>query len=95
MGSTLNRQQMAEVLRNRGSVAYQGRIIKDISEIPSEADLAVGNPVEEKAAESNILAEMARLKEELAKLKATPVEEDKNIGKVRKVTEDKSVPATT
>ena len=95
MGSTLNRQQMAEVLRNRGSVTYQGRIIKDISEIPSEAALAVGNPAEEKVAESNILAEMTRLKEELAKLKAPAVEEDKNIGKVRKVTEDKSVPATT
>lgn len=66
----LTREQMARVItEDKGSVVYNGRIIRRISEIPSEAELAVGNPVEEKKAESNILAEMDRLKAELELLK--------------------------
>jgi hypothetical protein len=61
---------MAKVItEDRGSVVYNGRIIRRISEIPSEAELAVGNPAEEKKAENNILAEMERLKAELELLK--------------------------
>lgn len=92
--ATLTRQEMADILRDgKRSVLYNGRIIRNISQIPSEAELAAGNPQEEKKVQDNILVEMERLKAELAKLKASEPE-DKST-KVRKATEDKSVPAVT
>lgn len=82
----LTRQEMARIIReDHGSVCYKGRIIKDISQIPSEAELSVGNPELAKDAEKNILAKMEELKAELALLKDKPEEESKP--KVRKAAE--------
>lgn len=87
--ATLTRQEMADILRDgKRSVLFEGRIIKHVSQIPSEAELAVGNPEEEKKAQENILAEMERLKAELAILKETSKPEVKD-KKAATTTEEK------
>lgn len=92
--STLNREQMAEILRDgKRTISYKGRLLKTIADIPSQAEFALDNPTEAKQAESNILEQMEELKAQLALLKGAASEEKTT--KVRKTTEDKSVSAET
>lgn len=49
--STLTRQEMAAVLQDKGTVVYKGRLIRSVQDLPSEAELSIGKPEEEKIAE--------------------------------------------
>lgn len=82
---------MADIINNGGSVTFGGRLIKSIKELPSEAELSVGDSKREAEAKANILAEMDRLRLELEKLKGE-TEEIKNT-KPRKAV-DNSTAAT-
>lgn len=77
--SILTRQQFIDTLKRGETVIYKGQLIKTFSQIPSEAELSLGNPEMEEKAKESILEEMERLKGELELLK----KEDKS-GKVRK-----------
>lgn len=70
MNSTMERADFFQVLREGGTVTYKGSLIKSVADIPSEAELAQGDPAAELEAKQNILAEMDRLKNELAILRS-------------------------
>lgn len=98
--STLSREQMAEILRDgKRTISYKGRLLKSISDIPSQAEFALDNPSEVKQAESSISEQIEALKAQLALLKgsATPAAaaSEEKTTKVRKATEDKSVSTET
>lgn len=72
----MTRTEMARIIReDRGSVTYQGRIIKSVEDLPTEAELAAGNVQEEKRVQADILGEIAKLKAELDKLQTVSVED--------------------
>lgn len=72
----MTREDFFRVLREGGSVVYNGFLVKTVADIPSEAELAKGNPDAEAEAKANILAEMDRLKADLALLKTPEVKEE-------------------
>jgi hypothetical protein len=84
MQSILTRQDFIDILKKGETVVYRGQIVRNYSDIPSEATLSLGNPVAEEKAKDSILQEMERLKAELELLKSTS--EDKT-PKVRKAAE--------
>lgn len=78
MRSTKTREEMIEILRRGETVTYQGNIIRNFADIPSEAELSKGNTAAEEEAKKNILAEMQRLQAEFALLepaKEAPAED--------------------
>ncbi len=68
MTQRLTRAEMEQVIGRKGSVMYAGRIITRVEDLPSAADLAVGDPAAEKKTAEDIDAEIARLVAEKAKL---------------------------
>lgn len=58
---TLTREQMARVIEDGGSVLHGGRLITRLEHLPTEADLAKGNPEREAAAAAALDAQIAAL----------------------------------
>lgn len=52
--AVLSRNQMEQVIRNGGSVLVGGRIITKVEHLPTDADLAAGNPEQEQAVISDL-----------------------------------------
>lgn len=58
----LSRQEMERIIvQERGSVLYKGRIISRVEEIPSDAELAEGDPEREAAVRDALDAQIAAL----------------------------------
>lgn len=71
----LTREEMEAVIANRGSVMYKGRIIREVKNLPSRAELAAGDPVAEAKTREHLEARIAELEAEKAKLgQAAPAE---------------------
>lgn len=68
----LSRSEMEAVISGGGSVLHGGRIITRVQDLPSEAELAQGNPDATQAAQARLEAEVARLQEQLARLQQQP-----------------------
>lgn len=70
----LTRQQMEQAIKNGGSVLYGGRLITRTEHLPSDADLAEGNPEQEAAAAAALEAQIAALQAQRDRLgRARPV----------------------
>lgn len=65
------RKHMGQVHAEGGSVYHKGRIIPPGAELPTEAELAAGDPGREAAARASIQARRAMLDAEEAMLSAT------------------------
>jgi hypothetical protein len=74
--ATLSRDQMEAVIANGGSILYGGRLITRVEHLPSEADLAAGNPDAEAKAAERLQQQMDALQKQMARLQeqqqATP-----------------------
>jgi hypothetical protein len=57
----LTRSQMEQVIKDGGSVLHGGRIITRMEHLPTDADLAVGNPEQEAAVAAALEAQIAAL----------------------------------
>jgi predicted HD phosphohydrolase len=57
----LTRNQMEEVIRSGGSVLHGGRLITRVEHLPTDADLAAGNPEQEALAAAALEAQIAAL----------------------------------
>lgn len=68
----LNRKEMEAVIASGGSVLYGGRTIAHASQLPSEADLAKGDPEAETAAANALQQQIADLQAQVAKLTPAP-----------------------
>ena len=68
----LSREEMVKVIAGGGGVIYNGRIITRVDRLPSEAELAKGDPEKEAAT----LAEIEKQIAELQAQKALLVRED-------------------
>jgi hypothetical protein len=64
----LSREEMEAVIRGGGSVMYQGKTLTQIGHLPTEADLAQGNPEAETAAANTLQQQIVELQQQLAKL---------------------------
>lgn len=65
---TLSRNDMEQAIIQKGSVLYQGRIISRIQDLPTDADLAKGNPDMEAAAAAALDVQIAALTAQRARL---------------------------
>jgi hypothetical protein len=65
---TLTRDDMARVLANGGSVLYGGRLITRERDLPSAADLAGDDPVQQARAQAALQQQIAALQEQVAQL---------------------------
>lgn len=66
----LTRSEMEQTIIQRGSVLYRGRIISRIQDLPSDADLAAGDPAQEAAAAAALDAQIAALQAQRARIGA-------------------------
>lgn len=57
----LNRSQMVQIIQNKESVLVNGKIISAVEHLPSELEIAAGNPEATEDAIDAIKAEMERL----------------------------------
>lgn len=64
----LTRSEMEQTIIQRGSVLYRGRIISRIQDLPSDADLAAGDPAQEAAAAAALDAQIAALQAQRARI---------------------------
>jgi len=64
----MKRSEMEQIIVQGGSVLYQGRTISRVQDLPSEADLAVGDPAQEAAATAALQAQMADLQAQIDRL---------------------------
>ncbi len=64
----LSRAQMEDVIRNGGSVLHGGRLITRVEHLPTDADLAAGNPEQEAMAAAALEAQIAALQAQHARL---------------------------
>lgn len=62
------RADLEQVIIQGGSVRYKGRIIKRVQDLPSDAELAGGDPQREATALADIDAQIARLQNERTRL---------------------------
>jgi len=65
---TLTRAEMEDVIRGGGSILWQGQIVAHIGQLPSEADLAAGDPALEAAARAALDAQILALTQAKARL---------------------------
>lgn len=65
---TLSRREMEHVIRSGGSVLHAGTLYSRVEALPSEADLAKGDPAQEQAAAANLEAQIADLRAQLDRL---------------------------
>ena len=66
--SILTYEQMKAIIDGGGSVSLHGRLISEVKHLPTQAELAVGNPAAEKAALSDLQAQLAELQAQIALL---------------------------
>lgn len=66
----LTRSEMEQAIIQRGAVLYRGRIISRIQDLPSDADLAAGDPAQEAAAAAALDAQIAALQAQRARIGA-------------------------
>lgn len=66
----LTRAEMEQVIREGGSVKHGGRIISRLEHLPSDADLAKGDPAKEAKAAGDLQAQIDQLQQQLAGLQA-------------------------
>jgi hypothetical protein len=64
----LSRNEMEQVIRNGGSVLHGGRILTKMEHLPTDADLAVGNPEQEAQAAAALEAQIVALQAQHARL---------------------------
>lgn len=64
----LTRAEMEQVIREGGSVLHGGRLISQVEQLPSAADLAQGDPVAESAVANALQEQIANLQAQLNKL---------------------------
>jgi hypothetical protein len=64
----LTRIEMEQVLIQKGSVLHNGRIISRMQDLPSEAELAAGNPAQEAAVAGSLQAQITALQAQLSQL---------------------------
>lgn len=80
---SLSRAEMERTIAQGGSVLYQGRIISRAQDLPSEADLARGDPDAEAQTQTRLEAQIAELQAQVQRLQggerkaATSAEKDK------------------
>jgi hypothetical protein len=65
---TLTRAQMEQAIQAGGSVLWRGQILTHVAQLPSEADLAAGDPALEAAASAALDAQILALTREKAQL---------------------------
>lgn len=70
MPGMMSRAEMEQVIRSGGSVLHQGSVITRLELLPSEADLARGNPEQEAAVAEGLRAQLAELQAQLERLQA-------------------------
>lgn len=70
MADTIGRAAMEAAISRGGAVLYQGRIISRVADLPSEAELAQGDPAAEQAAAESLRAQIAQAQQLLAQLQA-------------------------
>ena len=68
------RQEMLDTLRSGRSTMHKGRHITKISQVPSEAELAKGNPILEARAKEFLEQQRADVEAQLNKLNAPKAE---------------------
>jgi hypothetical protein len=68
------REQMIAVIRNGGSTVHKGKHIKHVSQVPSEAELAAGNPQAEAEAAARLKAQAEEIDAQLKQLEAAKKE---------------------
>ncbi len=68
------REEMLDVVSKKGAVIYKGVVYTsaNISELPSEADMAAGDEEKTAAAKESIQSQIDALQEQLKKLDAAP-----------------------
>lgn len=81
-------RHMEEVIADERSVMHNGQILSSLEQLPSEADLAAGDPAKEAEAKANYQAEIERLQGELAKLQSSSEPEDEGGSEVVRQYED-------
>lgn len=64
----LTRNEMEQVIVVGGSVLFQGRLIGRVQDLPTDADLAKGNPEQEAHAAAALDAQIAALQTQRARL---------------------------
>src|SRR5689334_6019815 len=64
----LSRTDMERVIQSGGSVLHGGRILTKLEHLPTEADLAVGNPEQEAVAAAALEAQIAALQAQYDRL---------------------------
>lgn len=67
----LSRDQMEQVIRSGGSVLHGGRLIGRVEQLPTDADLARGNPAQEALAAQALEAQIAALQAQYDRLTAS------------------------
>jgi hypothetical protein len=81
MAATLSREEMERVIREGGSVLYQGRIVARVEDLPNEVDLAQGDAEKQAAVRAAIDAQITALTAQRAQLdSATPATEEQQEG---------------
>lgn len=65
---TLSRAEMAQVIQGGGSVLYLGRTLTSLAQLPSEAELAEGDPEQSAAVVSALDAQIQALQAQRDKL---------------------------
>jgi hypothetical protein len=74
----LSRDEMVKIIAGGGSVLHGGRIISREADLPSEADLAQGDPARAADVAADLQAQIAALQAQVAQLQApTPTKEPK------------------
>jgi hypothetical protein len=66
--SKISRQRMEAIIRGGGSVMFEGKIITDVGQLPTEAQLAIGDTNREQAVVAQLLLQKAELERQLAQL---------------------------
>lgn len=68
--ATISRAEMQAAIAAGGVVLHNGRIYNDPKDLPTEAELAKGDPAREKKAQDDIQAQIAALQAQIDGLKA-------------------------
>lgn len=76
----LSRKEMVEIIVNRKeSVILNGKIIDNVNDLPTEAELAKGDAKREQEARLSLEAQMDAIKKQLASLESSEENEEKEV----------------
>jgi hypothetical protein len=84
----LTRAEMIEILGRNESVIYNGKVIKSVGDLPSEAELAKGDKTKEAAATQSLQEQKKEIERQLALLSESKDAEPKNQSRSRANTEE-------